>query len=698
MSGEGLHFTFLGYPAGFAQPSALWLCMGMLAFGVLGVVLALRQRDRLSAWVHPKLAPRLAPGRSTWRPVAKAALSGAGLVLLAFALARPQLGGKEEVLRRRGIDVVVALDASRSMLARDVQPDRMARAKLELETLLDQLKGDRVALVTFSGDAFVQMPLTSDYAAARLFLRAVDPSQMQQGGTDIGGALRLARQVLDEADHGAKERVVVLLTDGEDGRGDAVDAARELSQAGVRVYAVGIGSELGEPIPELDTGGNVRGYHKDAQGNTALTKLDREGLAAIAREGGGELFHQPRGVAMGEVARRIDAMQKSELEDRRVMRYTERYQWFALPGLTLLLAGALLRPTRAPKPAVPSASKPKPRRWPGPAATKATGGLAAALVLVAASPARADLLHAPDAATEEGRKAYDEGRYEDALKAFDEAAKSRPPSAALDFNRGSALYKLGRHEEAKQAFLRAAQGSPGTLEAKDRYNLGNALAQLGQKQEAISAYRKALTLDPTDEHARHNLEVLLRQQTQAKAEQQPKQGGPRQQAENQQGQDQQQEEQNGQGQQQQAENSQGQDQQQQQAQRQPGEDKKDASSGADEAQREQGKSGQAQANVEGDGKKDEKEREGAKGGDEKESRQARAGKEGQEQKSGAGESDDPEPREATAAAAREGTGKPVPLSPRTAHVLDSMRTNERGLQLWKFQKKTRRNDDLEKDW
>ena len=152
-------------------------------------------------------------------------LYGLGLAALRRSRSRsPSAAAKSELTKRRGIDVVVALDASKSMLARDVQPSRLERAKLELTTLLDELKGDRVGLVVFAGDAFIQCPLTSDYAAAKLFLRAVDPEQMPQGGTNIGAALTLSKQVLDNADRGAKERVVVLLSDGEDLVGEVNEA------------------------------------------------------------------------------------------------------------------------------------------------------------------------------------------------------------------------------------------------------------------------------------------------------------------------------------------------------------------------------------------------------------------------------------------------------------------------------------------
>jgi Ca-activated chloride channel homolog len=337
-----LHFSFLGYPLGLVHPGYLVLGFLALALGGWGLLLGLRRRARVESLFGTRLGPLLAPGISSVLRALQAAFRASALVLFALALAQPQCGSRTELARRRGIDLVVVVDASKSMLARDVAPDRLDRAKLELNALLDSLKGDRVGIIAFAGDAYVQCPLTSDYAAAKLFLRAVDPEQMQQGGTNIGAALQLAQSMLENADRGAKDRVVVLLSDGEDLSGEEMDAAESLKAAGIKVYAVGIGSEAGEPIPELGKGGEVVGYKKDASGNTVLTRLDRAGLEAIAQLTGGEFFYQPHGVAVQEVAARIDRLQKSEIESRLTVRWDERFQAFLAPGLLLWALGMLL--------------------------------------------------------------------------------------------------------------------------------------------------------------------------------------------------------------------------------------------------------------------------------------------------------------------------------------------------------------------
>ncbi|HZH02591.1 MAG TPA: VWA domain-containing protein [Myxococcaceae bacterium] len=341
-------FSLLGYPVGFARPAYLLALVGVALLGIWAVVRALRRRARVAAVVGSRGAEKLAPGISRGRPAAQASLSTLGLACWALALAQPQCGSRTEWVKRTGVDVVVALDASKSMLARDVVPSRLERAKLELTAWLQELKGDRVGLVVFSGDAFVQCPLTTDYAAAAMFLRAVDPEQMQQGGTDIEGALNLSLQVLQrsEREGPAPDRVVVLLSDGEDTQGEAIQAAERLGEAGVRVLAVGIGSETGEPVPELNRRGEVEGYKRDASGNPVLSRLDRAGLARVAESSGGELFHKPRGVALKDVLARIDRLQKGEVEGRLTVQYDERFQPFVGTGLALCLAAALVRTSK----------------------------------------------------------------------------------------------------------------------------------------------------------------------------------------------------------------------------------------------------------------------------------------------------------------------------------------------------------------
>ncbi|MER2561276.1 MAG: VWA domain-containing protein [Myxococcaceae bacterium] len=338
-------FTFLGYKLGLAQPIFLALVPLAIITGIIVIILAVRRTHALGKVVPSRLAEVLAPGVSTALPVLQRLSQSVALICFALALAQPQCGEKAEVVKRRGIDVVVALDASKSMLARDVAPSRLERARLELTTLLDELKGDRVAVIAFAGDAFIQCPLTSDYGAARIFLRAIDPNQMPQGGTNIGSALLLARQVFDNADRGSKDKVIVLLSDGEDLTGAIDEGIESLKEINAKVLAVGIGSDQGEPIPVLSERGEVVGYKKDENGTTVITRLDRAGLMRVAKDTGGEFFYQARGVAIPDVVKVIDTLQKAELESKLTMKYGEVFQPFVALGLLFLVLSMLIVPS-----------------------------------------------------------------------------------------------------------------------------------------------------------------------------------------------------------------------------------------------------------------------------------------------------------------------------------------------------------------
>jgi len=339
-----LPIPFLGYAARLAEPRALAL------LGIVALVLALGawglwRRRRALTRAAGALAPRIAPGANTARPALRLGLSATGLALLALALARPQCGSRTEIARRFGADLVIVLDASRSMTARDVKPDRLARAKLELTDLLDRLGGDRVALVAFAGSAFVQCPLTTDYSAAKLFLRSVDPESLPQQGTALGPALLAARDALVAADRAAaRAKVVLVVSDGEDQEGGVDAAARELAEAGITVHALGVGTREGAPIPLPGADGGVEAYKKDRSGNTVITRLDDASLAAVVAAGGGQVFELGApGRGLEAFRAELDKVAKSELESRLTVVYEDRYAVVAFPAFLLLLGALLVR-------------------------------------------------------------------------------------------------------------------------------------------------------------------------------------------------------------------------------------------------------------------------------------------------------------------------------------------------------------------
>lgn len=336
-------FSLLGLPARLGQPWALGFLVAVAAGALLWVRLLLQRSRGLGRAVPERLLVRMAPKAGVARDLWAGSSSLAGLVLLALAATQPQCGTRTTTAKRFGMDVVIAIDASNSMLARDVKPSRLDRAKLELSELIDRLRGDRVGIVVFAGDAFVQCPLTTDYAAAKLFLRAVAPKDLPQQGTALAAAMRVAHSLFEGGDRGASGRALVLLTDGEDHEGDVDEEAGRLSDEGVRIFSVGVGSKSGEPIPVLDKDGNVVGYKKDKAGKTVMTRLNEEVLRAVAEKTSGRYVHSASGdLGVGEVYEELSRMDKAEFETRLTVQYDNRFEQFAWPGLVLLLVGFVL--------------------------------------------------------------------------------------------------------------------------------------------------------------------------------------------------------------------------------------------------------------------------------------------------------------------------------------------------------------------
>ncbi len=337
----------------FRDGDLLWL-LGALPVVAGLAFLAARLRRRATQRLGDEETLRgLIVGRAApWRAT-RAVLLLAGLALLVLALAGPRYGSRTRVLRKRGIDVVVALDFSKSMLARDVRPDRIRRAKAELTRFLEELGGDRVGVVAFAGET-IEFPMTTDYAAVELFLRDMGPYDMPVGGTAIGRALVAAKRLLERSNerYGPEDesvqpaRVVILITDGEDHEGDPEAAARELADEGVKLYVVGIGSRSGEPIPTYSPDGTWTGYMRDGDGElvtSALTAENETRLRALAESTGGKYFRARRGsVGIDQIRREMRHMRQAERRARRVTVDEERYALVLLPAFLLLVLEGLL--------------------------------------------------------------------------------------------------------------------------------------------------------------------------------------------------------------------------------------------------------------------------------------------------------------------------------------------------------------------
>lgn len=329
----------------FRFNDAAWLwALTLVPVLVLLVVQASAARRRaLEAFADVELVQRLT--RSV-NPIArrwKSAMQIVAVALLAVALARPQFGSRVETIRSSGQDIVVAIDLSQSMLAQDVSPNRLERARLAVYRLMERLSGDRVGLVAFAADAFVQSPLTLDYRAAGMFLNAMTPELMPIQGTDLGAALRTSLEALDK---GAREaRVLVLVTDAEDHEDDFSDILSELRA--IDVYIVVIGTNEGAPIPVYDERGVQQGFLRDEDGSVVTTRVGEGALQSLADQAGATIVRASSdGTALDQLVDRIASGEGDEFDAREVTRFEEQYQIFLALALLLLLTEALLSDRR----------------------------------------------------------------------------------------------------------------------------------------------------------------------------------------------------------------------------------------------------------------------------------------------------------------------------------------------------------------
>lgn len=310
----------------------------LYAFGIIPVliiffVIALMARKRaIERFGNSSLMAQLMPKMSKYKHTVKFTLLMFALAFLVVGWANPQWGTKKEKVKRKSVDVFVALDISQSMLAEDIPPNRMERAKRFAQDLIEQLKGDRVGLIIFAGNAYLQMPMTTDYAAAQLFLRTANPDMAPSQGTAISDAIDMAAQSFEEENKSHK--ALVIITDGENHDQDALDKAKEVNEDGMLIFTVGVGTPQGAKIPVYY--GNRQGYKIDKTGQEVISKLNEQMLLDLANEGDGSYFNIAAGDKVAESLReRIDRLEKREFEMRAFEEYESYFQYFI--GIALLL-------------------------------------------------------------------------------------------------------------------------------------------------------------------------------------------------------------------------------------------------------------------------------------------------------------------------------------------------------------------------
>jgi Ca-activated chloride channel family protein len=311
----------------FHNPQAFWFLLAIPVLAILGAILSLQNRRDRKRFAEQRLYNALTLSLNRSRRNFGLACFFLGMLFLAFAMAEPRFGTKTELVKRTGIDIVIALDTSLSMLAEDIKPSRIEQAKYEIGRLLDNLQGDRVALVVFSGRAVVQCPLTNDYSAAKNLLEYVEAGIVPVPGTNIEDAVTASLDLLERGSElGSESQMIILFTDGESLSGNPENASRKASEKGVHIITVGIGTVGGELIPLRDEKGSLSGY-KDEKGEIVKTSLDEEVLRKVAFLSGGVFLWEPNGeVSMDAVLQEVGGMKRADLSERRISRLKERYQ------------------------------------------------------------------------------------------------------------------------------------------------------------------------------------------------------------------------------------------------------------------------------------------------------------------------------------------------------------------------------------
>lgn len=321
------------------NPEMLFLLLLLFVFISFFIWVHQSKKAALKRFASLSLIGKLTPNANSSRQITRWILFCIFFIFLVIALARPRFGVKMEMVERKGIDIMVALDISQSMLAEDITPNRIDRAKHEISKLIDLLRGDRIGMVVFAGESFLQCPLTLDYGAAKLFLNSVSTGWVELQGTALAEAIKQSTSAFNSKSK--KHKVMIIISDGEDHQGEALEAAKKASEEGVVIYTVGVGSESGVPIP-MSKGNNNIVYKKDKSGNLVMTKLNPVVLEKIALEGNGKYFHAGTNLDLSRIMTEISAMEKRDLGMGKSTTYEERYQIFLFVAILFILLEFLI--------------------------------------------------------------------------------------------------------------------------------------------------------------------------------------------------------------------------------------------------------------------------------------------------------------------------------------------------------------------
>lgn len=476
----------------FEDITYLYLLAVIPLLALLRFMMTRAQKKRLKKFGNPRLVKHLMPDVSRWRPSVKFWLLQAALALIIVMLARPQFGTKISQEKRQGIETLICMDISNSMLAQDVTPSRLDRCKMMVENLVDNFTDDKIGLIVFAGDAFIQLPITSDYVSAKMFLADIQPSMIATQGTDIALAISKAMNSFTQEEGIGK--AIIVITDGEDHEGGAIEAAKDARKKGMRVYVLGVGSAGGAPIPD----GNG-GYMKDRGGNTVMTHLNQDMCRQIAQAGGGAYIHVDNNSdAQRQLDNELAKLSKKETESTIYSDYDEQFQAVGILVLLLLIVELCLLECKNPLLKNVRFFKGK-RKY-----------TAAILLMLASMSAQAQ---SDRNSIRDGNRLFRSGKFAESEVSYRKAMEKNPRNPQAAYNLGNALFAQKKDSAAVVAYQSGVQLETSKIrKAMGYHNIGVVCQSHKMFAEAIEAYKNALRLNPKNDQARYNLELCKRQQ------------------------------------------------------------------------------------------------------------------------------------------------------------------------------------------
>ena len=499
----------------FEDPIYLYLLALIPLLALIRFFMVHQQKKRLRKFGDPELVRQLMPNVSRFRPMVKFYLLLGALALLIVVLARPQLGTKISHEKRTGIETIICMDISNSMLAEDVTPSRLDRAKMMVENLVDHFTNDKIGLIVFAGEAFVQLPITSDYVSAKMFLSSINPSMLSTQGTDIAAAITMASHSFTQEENIGK--AIIVITDGEDHEGGALEAAKEAKERGMNTYVLGVGSPNGAPIPA----GNGD-YMKDNSGQTVMSALNEDMCRQLADAGSGAYIHvENNSNAQEQLDNELDKLAKKETSSTIYSDYDEQFQAVAIIVLLLLILEVCILEIKNPMLKNVSLFKRSKRlEVRGERIVSSRLILLLFISLISYLSPLTTNAQSDRQMIRQGNKLYRKGNVAEAEVSYRKAVERNERNAQANYNLGNALMGQRKDSLAITQLEKAAKLETNPLRRAQAYhNMGVICQQHRMFGEAIEAYKEALRNNPTDNETRYNLALCKRQQQEQQQDQ-----------------------------------------------------------------------------------------------------------------------------------------------------------------------------------